>query len=492
MADGGQKRSTTDSPEIAIIGAGLAGLGMGIKFKQAGIKSFTIFDKSDGVGGTWRENTYPGVACDVPSHLYSYSFAPNPNWSKFFSPGAEIQAHTERVVDDHGLMAHTELGMQLVKAEHKDGKWTLTFKNGSIRRADFLINAVGGLHVPSFPDVEGRDLFGGTGFHTAQWRHDYDLTGKKVAVIGTAASALQLIPEIVDQVAELTVFQRTPNWVMPRMDDEYSEAQQKRYSKFSLLRMLHRLMIYLSYEMRFPAFKNNKWAQKLFQSRALKHMEDQIADAGLRAKLTPDYPIGCKRILASNVYFPALQKENVKLITDAVTLIEKNGIRDATGTLHTVDTIIYATGFKPFSLLENLEIIGPSGISMQHQFDKTGVKAHRAVSVPGFPNFAMLGGPNSGLGHNSIIVMLEAQFKYIIGCLNLMRQREAKLLDVKPQSEAEFDKRVQDGLQSTVWHTGCKSWYLDKNGRNYTLWYSSTLAYRRLMRRVDPNDFSFS
>lgn len=491
MAGDGHGRRKADNPEIAIIGAGLAGIGMGIKLKQAGISSFTIYDKSDGIGGTWRENTYPGVACDVPSHLYSYSFAPNPNWSKFFSPGSEIQAHTERVVDDYGLMGQTELGKQLVKAQHKGGRWHLAFADGSTRSADFLVNAVGGLHVPSFPDVEGVDSFEGTSFHTAQWRDDYDLSGKKIAVIGTAASALQLIPEIANKVETLTVFQRTPNWVMPRMDDEYSDDQKKRYARFSLLRMWHRLMIYLSYEMRFPAFKNKKWAQKLAEGRAIKHMEDQVLSADLRAKLTPDYPIGCKRILASNVYFPALQRGNVTLVTDAVAAVEKEGIRDAKGALHHVDAIIYATGFKPFSLLENLEVIGPDGTSMQDQFNSSGVKAHRAISVPGFPNFALLGGPNSGLGHNSIIVMLEAQFKYIIGCLKLMRQRKAKLLDVKPESDAQFDKRVQEGLQSTVWHTGCRSWYLDENGRNYTLWYSSTLAYRRLMRRVDPSDFSF-
>lgn len=492
MTENKTKPTKFREPEVAIIGAGLAGIGMGIQLKKAGYQSFSIYEKSDGIGGTWRENTYPCVACDVPSHLYSYSFAPNPNWSKFYSPGAEIQAHTEAVANQYDIPAHTKLNAQLTEAVHENGRWTLKFADGSTRQADFLINAVGGLHVPSYPDVEGFEAFKGKSFHTARWDHSHKLKGKRVAVVGTAASALQLIPEIVDEVDTLTVFQRTPNWVMPRMDDVYSEGQKNRYKRFSLLRLMHRLRIYLMYELRFPVFRNNAFFQRGAQKNALEHMKEQIADPELRAKLTPDYPVGCKRILASNVYFPALQKENVTLVTDGIERIEEKGIRDEAGTLHEVDTIIYATGFKPFSLLENLKIIGPNGTDMAEQFAATGVKAHKAVSVPGFPNFALLGGPNSGLGHNSIIIMLEAQFKYILSCLKLMRDRKASLLDVKESSDHAFDTEVQEGLKSTVWHTGCKSWYLDEQGRNYTLWYGTTLAYRKLMRRVDPADFELS
>lgn len=478
------------TPKIAIIGAGFSGLCMGIKLREAGISSFTIYEKSDGVGGTWRENTYPGVACDVPSHLYCFSFEPNPDWSKHYSSGAEIQAYIERCAEKYDLHAHTVFGAQLTAARYEGG-WHLTFKDGRTEQVDYLINGVGGLHVPRFPDVEGRDGFAGKSFHSAHWDHAHDLTGRDVAVIGTAASAVQLIPEIVDKVKSLTVFQRTPNWVMPRVDEVYSEGQKARFRRFGLLRLLHRLRIYLSYEMRFPLFKQNRLLQAFSRRMALKHLEEQVPDAGLRAKLTPDYPVGCKRILGSNDYFPAIQKDNVTFVTDAVERITADGVVDSSGTAHIVDTIIYATGFKPFSLLEGMEITGPGGQQMADYFAHGGVRAHNTVSVPGFPNFALLTGPNSGLGHNSIILMIEAQVGYIVGCIRALQKKGARSMDVKPAAGDRFDRQIQHDLQDTVWLSGCKSWYVGADGRNYTLWPGSTLKYRHDMRTVDLGDFVF-
>ncbi|MBO6505536.1 MAG: NAD(P)/FAD-dependent oxidoreductase [Kordiimonadaceae bacterium] len=481
---------TNASPTIAIIGAGFSGLCMGIKLKEAGITSFRIFEKANKVGGTWRENTYPGVACDVPSHLYCFSFAPNPDWTKHYSGGAEIQAYIEKCSADHGMEDHLEFGEQLVSANFEDG-WNLEFASGRKEKVDFLINGIGGLHVPRWPELEGMDEFAEKAFHSAHWDHEHDLTGRNVAVVGTAASALQLIPEIVDKVKSLTVFQRTPNWVMPRQDPPYSDGQKKRFRKFGWIRKLHRLGIYLSFEGRFPLFRQNKMLQAWARKQALKHLEEQVSDPELRAKLTPDYPVGCKRILGSDEYFPALQKDNVNLVTNPIDRVNSKGIIDATGTHHQVDTIVYATGFKPFSLLEGMEITGPSGQKMSDYFADGGVRAHNTVSVPGFPNFALLTGPNSGLGHNSIILMIEAQVGYIVGCLKAMQRKNAKSIDVKADLSEQYDVQIQRDLQGSVWLSGCKSWYVGADGRNYTLWPWSTLKYRRMMRRVDPNDFSF-
>lgn len=479
------------SPKIAIIGAGLSGLCMGIKLKEAGFNDFTIYEKADEVGGTWRENTYPGVACDVPSHLYSFSFEGNPDWSKMYSPGPEIQDYTVNCARKYGMYEHTVFGAELKKAAFEGDGWHLTFADGREETVDFMVNAVGGLHVPSFPEIKGMDAFKGTAFHSAQWRHDHDLSGRNVAVIGTAASALQLIPEIVDKVKTLTVFQRTPNWVLPRNDKKYGSGIKSLFRHVGLLRLLHRLRIYASYEGRFPLFRNNKWFQKWSRNLALKHMEEQVPDPALRAKLTPDYPVGCKRILASDVYFPALQKDNVTLVTGGIDHVTDSAVVDAEGVAHKVDTIIYATGFKAFSLLEGLEIVGKDGRQMADYFDKGGIRAHNTISVPGFPNFAMLLGPNSALGHNSVILMIEAQVKYVVGCIKALGRRHAKSMDVREEASEAYDKAIQRDLQDTVWLSGCKNWYVGEDGRNHTLWPSSTLKYRRKMRTVDESDFVF-
>jgi len=478
------------TPKIAIIGSGFSGMCMAIQLQKAGLTDFTIYEKADTVGGTWRDNTYPGVACDVPSHLYSYSFEPNPNWAKTYSSGGEIQSYLEHCADKYALREKITFGATLVSARY-DGGWHLTFADGTVEVVDFLISGTGSLHVPAYPSIAGLDQFAGTAFHSTRWQHGHNLEGRDVAVIGSAASALQLIPEIVDKVKSLTVFQRTPNWVMPRQDPDYSEGRKLLFGKFDWLRKLHRLHIYLTYEMRFPLFRNSKLLQRYSQNQAHKHLEEQVADAALRAKLTPDYPIGCKRILASNVYFPALQRGNVTVVTDGIVGADAEGLTDTAGTHHAVDTIIHATGFKPFSLLEGMEIVGKDGLQMADYFAHGGVRAHKTVSVPGFPNFAFLTGPNSGLGHNSAILMIEAQVDYIIGCIKLMAGKSTLSIDVKATAANQYDQHVQTGLEGSVWHAGCKSWYVGADGRNHTLWPGSTLRYRREMRVVDVDDFVF-
>lgn len=477
------------APKIAIIGAGFAGMCMAIQLQKAGLNNFIIYEKADTVGGTWRENTYPGVACDVPSHLYSFSFAPNPGWSYHYSGGEEIQSYAEHCAETYGLRSKIVFGAKLVSAKFED-RWHLTFENGTTDVVDFLISGTGGLHVPNTPDIKGMDDFAGTRFHTAQWQHDHKLEGRDVAVIGTAASALQLIPEIIGKVKSLTVFQRTPNWVMPRLDGAYSDIEKARFGKFGWLRKLHRLRIYLTYEMAFPLFRNNKFFQRASRKKALEHLENQVPDEALHAKLTPDYPIGCKRILASNVYFPALQHPNAALVTDAISGADARGITDTAGTHHAVDTVIFATGFKAFSLLEGMEITGAGGQRMSDYF-KDGVRAHNTVSVPGFPNFAFLTGPNTSLGHNSVLLMIEAQVDYIIALIKMKMRRGAKTIDVKPAAADKFDEALQQQLDGTVWHTGCNNWYVGEDSRIHTLWPNSTLKYRRFMRVLDADDFVF-
>lgn len=488
MADGNFR--VHQKPSIAIIGAGLSGLCMAIRLKDAGFDNLNIFEKAERVGGTWRDNTYPGVACDVPSHLYSYSFAPKPDWSKVFSPGDEIQEYIEGLTQDFNLADHIHFGKEMKSACWEKGKWQLFFADGTTYAADFLVNAMGGLHVPSYPDIPGKDTFGGTSFHTASWDHAHDLTGKRVAVIGTAASAIQLIPEIVDKVAHLDVYQRTPNWIVPRPFMAYSDKWKKRFSRFPWLEKLHRLQIYLTFEMRFPLFRRNRFLAKQASKMFSKHLEAQVKDPDLRARLTPKYPIGCKRILASDTYFPALQKQHVNLITDAIDRVTPKGIVTKNGTERAVDTIIYATGFKPWDQMEGITIKGKDGLDMKDHL-ANGIRAHRTVTMPHFPNLFLLLGPNSGLGHNSVILMIEAQVKYIMDAIGKTLGRGARVIEVKRKAADSFDQTLQQDLKGTVWAGHCKSWYQGEDGRIYTLWPWSTLRYRREMKRIDENEYEF-
>ncbi|MBL4790069.1 MAG: NAD(P)/FAD-dependent oxidoreductase [Kordiimonadaceae bacterium] len=481
---------SADTPRIAIVGAGFSGMCMAIKLKEAGIHSFTIFEKADNVGGTWRDNTYPGVACDVPSHLYSFSFEPKLDWTRLYSAGAEIQDYCEYVARKYGLLEHIEYGCELTNSTYSGGKWQIEFKNGRTENVAFLVSGIGGLHVPNFPDIEGKDTFGGVSFHSAQWNHGHDLAGKKVAVVGSAASALQLIPEIVGKVASLDMYQRTPNWVMPRENTYYSDDQKAKFQRSPWKAKLHRLMIYLAFESRIPLFKGSKILSRIVSKAAHGHLEDQVADEELRAALTPDFPFGCKRILASDTYFPALQQDHVSVVTGGISKIVEGGIETTDGTFREADTIIYATGFKPLTMVDGQEITGKNGLKMV-DYLKDGIRAHRTVMAPGFPNYFMLLGPNSVLGHNSVLIIIEAQAKYILQCIQETIKTGAKSIDVKPKAAERFDDRIQEQLKGTVWSQSCKSWYKDENGRIFTLWPKGTISFRRSMKRIKRNEFQF-
>ncbi len=481
----------SEAPSVAIIGAGFSGMCMAIKLKEAGYTNIKMYEKASEVGGTWRDNTYPGVACDVPSHLYSYSFAPKPDWTKVFTPGNEIQDYCLNVAKEYGLQDYLVGGHELIKSTYIDGRWHLEFSNGNKAEADFLVSCIGGLHIPNYPNISGNEKFDGVSFHSAEWNHDHDLKGKKVAVIGTAASALQLIPKIVDDVAQLDVYQRTPNWVMPREDIAYTEERKEQFRKSPLRAKLHRLYIYLLFEMRFPMFRGNKWLAKYSGKMAKEHLESQVPDEELRAKLTPNYPVGCKRILASDTFFPALQKDNVELITDGIEKITPKGITSKEGKSRKVDTIIYATGFKPFSMFDSQEVIGRDGLKLSEYFDD-GIRAHRTVMMPGFPNYFTMLGPNSGLGHNSIIVIIEAQAKYIVKCLDALKQKNCTTIEPKEDEAEAFDKKIQEQLKGTVWHGQCNSWYQDDNGRIFTLWPRGTVNFRKEMKKVKNKEYMFA
>ncbi len=483
-------RERTKSPRIAILGAGFSGMGMAIALKRRGLDNFTIYEKADEVGGTWRENVYPGVACDVPSHLYSFSFEPNPDWSKRFSPGGEIWDYMKKVARKHDLYAKARFGKKVVRIRHDGIKWMIDFADGSGAEADIVISGLGGLHEPNIPPFNERETFRGPIFHTAQWRGDVDLKGKRVAVIGSAASAVQVVPEIAPLVSRLEIFQRTANWVMPRPSYAYPAWAKKLFRAVPPLARLYRGFYFSLMEWRHKAFEGGDNYVKRFVSKTfMKHMDEQVKDPALRARLTPSYPVGCKRILISDRYLPAVQRDNVDIVTEAIERFEEGGVRTKDGRLHRADVIILATGFKPFNLLDSIEVAGPAGVTLAETW-KGGVAAHRTVAVPGFPNFFMLLGPNSGLGHNSVILMIEAQVNYVVQLIEEMRARRAAAVEPTREAAAAYDRRLQRDLKDMVWAGGCQSWYLDETGRNYTLYPHTVRAFIREMRTPELMEYA--
>lgn len=486
----GRVQLDRNSKTIGIIGAGLSGMCMAIQLQKRGFRNIVMYEKANNVGGTWRDNRYPGVACDVPSHLYSYSFEPKMDWSKKFSPGPEIQGYCEHVAEKYDLHPLIKFGKELVHSAFSNGKWQLTFADGCKDRVDFLVSCIGGLHVPRFPDIDGHEAYTGASFHSAEWDETVDLDGKRVAVIGSAASALQLVPEIVDKVASLDMYQRTPNWVMPRPDTAYSIGTKRWFARLPFLAKLHRLALYLTFESRIPLFKGSQFMRKRAERIGLRHLEAQVSDPELRAKLTPDYPVGCKRILASDSFYPALQQKHVSVITDGIAKIHAEGIETKAGDIRSADVIIYATGFKPFTMLDGQEIVGLNGLTMK-DYLADGIRAHRTVMVPGFPNYFMLMGPNSGLGHNSIILIIEAQAKYIIKCIEETLHRKAESIDAKEDVSEAFNRDLQQQLKHTVWHGQCSSWYQDEKGRIFTLWPKGTVHFRRSLKSLKTSEYQF-
>ncbi len=487
----GARNVQQQTTEVAIIGAGFAGLGMAIRLRQEGEENFVVFEAADRVGGTWRDNTYPGCGCDVPSHLYSYSFEPRPQWSRAYSPQQEILEYIEYCVAKNNLTPKIRFSTPIEKAEYDEVKqrWCLTSKAGEVFFARYLVAGTGPLAKPSYPNVPGRETFKGAQFHSARWDHDYDLKGKKVAVIGTGASAIQFVPAILPEVAELTLFQRTPPWIMPRPDRAYTEGEKERFARHPRLQRLYRNAIYWRMEATAMGLTVKPEWMKFVAKLGRKHINSQVEDPELRAKVTPDYLPGCKRILVSNNYYPALASPKANVVTDSIEAITEKGVRTANDE-YEVDAILYGTGFAVTEFMADMKLVGRDGMELHDRWQK-GIEAYYGMCVSGFPNFFILVGPNTGLGHNSIIFMIEAQVNWILRALKSTRRRGAGVLDVQEKVQRDFNGRIHQRLADSVWQSGCQSWYLDQNGHNFSLWPGFTVEYWARTQRFQPDHFRF-
>ncbi|MGZ4270314.1 MAG: flavin-containing monooxygenase [Solirubrobacteraceae bacterium] len=481
------ERPLPDHVRIAIVGAGFAGMGMGIRLLQEGERDFVILERDSDVGGTWSANTYPGCQCDIPSHLYSFSFAPNPDWTRTYPKQPELRTYLRGVAERFGVRPHIHLGCEVTGAEwdDDDGLWRIESSRGALT-ADVLIGAPGPLSEPSIPEIDGLERFEGTVFHTARWNHDHDLTGRRVAVIGTGASAIQAVPEI-QQVAEhLTVVQRTPPWVVPHNDRPISALESRVYERLPVLQKLARSGVYWGRELLVPALAYKPGLMKVVERLARRHLARQVPDPVLREKVTPSYTIGCKRILPSNKWYPALGKPNVDLVTAGVREIRPEGFVDGDGVLHEVDTIVLATGFKVTDIPMAHAVRGAGGRSMAEGWAGS-PQAYLGTAIARFPNMFFLVGPNTGLGHNSMVFMIEAQITYVLDALRTMRARNIGRLEVRPEAQAAYNEAIQKKLEGSVWNTGgCSSWYLDANGRNTTIWPDFTWRFWKRTREFDP------
>lgn len=466
--------------KVAILGAGFAGLCMGLRLQAQGQTSFVILEKADQVGGTWRENVYPGSGCDIPSHLYSYSFEPNPDWPEIYSAQPDILGYIESVVEKHQLSKHIRFNSEVVGTAWDEafGYWRIATAGGGSVTAEAFVTAWGQLNRPKLPPIEGRDDFAGPAFHSAQWDRSVDLTGKRVTVIGNGASAIQFVPEVAKVAGSLTLFQRSPNWIVPRMNRPYSEAEKAQFKADPSAMEKVRSEIFGMAEARLAAKRAGTLPVEEVPI-PLAHLHAQVADPELRAKLTPDYEIGCKRVLISNDFYPALTRPNVELVTEAITRMTPQGVVDATGRLHEADVVIYATGFETKSFAGETAITGMGGVSLADAW-KDGPEAYLGIAVSGFPNLFMLYGPNTNLGHNSIIYMIEAQVGYVLQALAVGRP-----LSVRPEVMARYNEDLQQQLANTPWAGTCTSWYKTADGKILNNWPDTAEAYANVVAVFD-------
>jgi cation diffusion facilitator CzcD-associated flavoprotein CzcO len=466
-----------EKPTVAVLGAGAGGIAMGIALVRGGY-DFTIYEKSDGVGGTWRDNTYPGAACDVPSHLYSFSFELNPWWSRTYATQPEILAYLERCTDQYGVRPHVRTGTAIATVRWDDvaQHWDLVSSAGEEFTADVVVSGLGMLNMPFTPDIAGADRFRGRMFHSSRWDHSKSVAGERVASIGTGASAIQYVPAIAPEVEHLTVFQRTPIWITPRFDEAYTTEQQRRFARVPLAARRHRWQIFMTYQR--ASFDTDSELTEMQTALARSYLERKVEDPELRAKLTPDYPVGCKRPLISREWYPALTRDNVRLVTDEITEITETGLRTADGEEHEVDTIIFGTGFHPNEYLRGLDVVGRDGQRL-HEAWRDGAEAYLGLSVAGFPNLFLLYGPNTN-GVNSILFMHEAQVHHIMGALGSMGRLGLGAVEVRRRVMDRYNRRIQAAMEGTVWLAGCRNYFTAPNGKVVTqLPYSAGLYWLR-------------
>jgi cation diffusion facilitator CzcD-associated flavoprotein CzcO len=479
------------STTVLVIGAGFSGIALGAKLRESNIP-FLILEKAEEVGGTWRDNTYPGAACDSESHLYSYSFRPNPNWSRKFAEQPEILDYLKDCTEAFGIRPHIRFGVEVASARFDEtaGQWIVETTSGETITAQFLVSAVGQLNRPSQPEIEGVENFGGRILHTARWDKTCDLAGKTVAVIGTGASAVQLIPRIAPLTKRLIVFQRSPNWITTKGDRPYTPRERGWFNRLRLLPWLHRQFFYWRCEKSWPEFVNQSKAAHKAERNNLGILDRGVDSAGLREKLTPGYSIGCKRVLLSDDYYPALQRSNVDLVTDKITRIEDHAIVTENAR-HAADILVFATGFRATEFLAPMTIIGRNGRQLHAQW-QSGAEAYLGITVPNFPNFFMLYGPNTNLGHSSIIFMIECQVNYVMKCLKAVRKLGRRTNEVKENVMQAFIRKLGHELERMAWAASCSNWYKLANGRVVNNWSGTTSWYWWRTRKPKLDEYTLN
>jgi len=459
-----ERSPAAGNPRFAVIGAGMSGILSAIKLREAGYEDFTVYEKADRLGGTWRENTYPGISCDVPSHLYSYSFEPNPDWTRRFSPGAEIQAYFEGVARRRGVMPRIRFGDEVTRLEFANGRWRLETKSGLRDDVDVVIAATGVLHHPKFPDLEGVDDFEGTLFHSARWDHSVKLEGARVGIVGTGSSAVQIVGAIVDRVKKLSLFQRTAQWIMPQENPRYSEAERAEFRRHpELVTKMHEDMAVL-----FSAFSNglvdaNSAQMKAIEDACLANLEQNVRDPVLREKLRPNYRAACKRLVMSDNFYRAIQQPQAEVVTEGIERVEAKGVRTRDGRLHELDLLVLATGFRVDRFLRPIRVVGRDGALLDHVWEKRPT-AYLSISIPGFPNLFMLNGPNGPVGNFSLIEVAELQLGYVLQLVDRLRSGACRELCPSEQATLQLEVDRTEAARHTIWGSGCRSWYLDDRG----------------------------
>lgn len=472
--------------DVLVVGAGFSGLGAAIRLAGEGVDDLVVLERGTDVGGTWRDNSYPGAACDVPSHLYSYSFAPNPDWSRAFSPQGEIYDYIRGVARRTGVREKIRFGVEVTAVDFDEprGRWTVRTSEGSYD-ARVVVLGVGALCEPRTPQIEGIEDFAGPVFHTARWDHSVPLEGRRVAVIGTGASAIQVVPAIAPRVAHLDVYQRTAPWVLPRMDRGYPEIERRAYRRIPGLQRVVRALQYASREFQVVGLTRSRAALAPIKAIGRAHLAMQVRDRRLRAAVTPRFEIGCKRILLSNTWYPALARENVDLVTEPITRVGPTGIVTADGAEHPADVLVVATGFHVTDSPFFERVRGSDGRTLADTWAQDGMEAYKGTTVSGYPNLFVLVGPATGLGHSSMIYMIESQLNYLAGAVRTMRERHLQTVDVRDVVQDAYNEELRQGTGRSVWTTGCRSWYLDDKGNAPAVWPDFTFTFRNQTREFD-------
>ncbi len=481
--------ATANDPRVVVIGAGMSGILTGIRLREAGIDDFVIYEKGHDLGGTWRDNTYPGLACDVPSHVYSYSFSPNPDWSHLFSPGPEIQRYLAATAREHGVADRIVYHREATACEYRAGRWFLEFADGGSDEADFVITATGVLHHPRMPEIERLEAFEGAVFHSARWDHSVAIEGRRVGIVGTGSTGIQIVTAITEQVEELTLFQRTAQWIMPGENPPYSEEERRCFRKDPEAVEALRAELDRSFTLQFSdaLIGAESDGMKTIEQLTHQHLEERVLDPVLRERLRPDYRAACKRLVVADGFYEAMQRPNARLVTEGIARLEPSGVRTADGELHELDVLVLATGFRAHDFVRPMRITGRGGVTLDEAWSPT-PRAYRSVSMPDFPNLFMVVGPHSPIGNFSLIGISELQVDYILQLIERVRSGECREISATRDATNRFNASLREAMKGTIWVTGCKSWYLDANGIPAT-WPWSVSQFRDEMAEPDWSDF---